>query len=54
MNATLTVYAGVYIIRELTEDMRFSAHEEKFELRYLWQCLTDPKTYVTCGSPLLK
>ncbi|KAI0001903.1 MFS general substrate transporter [Russula vinacea] len=46
----LTEAERVYIIRELTEDMRFSAHEEKFELRYLWQCLTDPKTYVTCGG----
>jgi hypothetical protein len=54
MNATLNRYVGVYIIRDLKEDMRFSADEEKFELKYLWQCLTDWKTYVTCGSPLPK
>ena len=25
--------------------MRFSADEERFKLKYLWQCLTDWKTY---------
>ncbi len=45
------IYIGVHIIRELKEDMRFSADEEKFELKYLRQCLTDWKTYVTRGSP---
>jgi hypothetical protein len=51
MNATLTnTCVGVYIIRELKGDMRFTAGEEKFKLKYLWQCLTDRKTYATCGS----
>jgi hypothetical protein len=55
MNTTLTrTYVGVYIIRELKGDMRFTAEEEKFKLKYLWQCLTDWKTYATCGSPLPK
>ncbi|KAF8481298.1 MFS general substrate transporter [Russula ochroleuca] len=45
----LTEAERVYIIRDLKEDMRFSADEEKFELKYLWQCLTDWKTYVTFG-----
>lgn len=51
MNATLTnTCAGVYIIRELKGDIQFTAGEEKFKLKYLWQCLTDWKTYATCGS----
>ncbi len=54
MNAILTadIYVGVYIIRELKDDMRFSSDEEKLKLKYLLQCLTDWKTYVTRGSPL--
>jgi len=43
------LYVGVHIIRELKQDMRFSADEEKFKLKYLRQCLTDWKTYVTLG-----
>ena len=43
----LLAYAGVCIIRELKEDMRFSADKEGFKVKYLWQCLTDWKTYVT-------
>jgi hypothetical protein len=55
MNATLTrIYVGVYIIRELKGDMRFTAGGEKFNLQCLWQCLTDWKTYVACGSLLPK
>ncbi len=54
MNVTpaADVYVGVYIIRELKDDMRFSADEDKFKLKYLWQCLSDWKTYVTRRSPL--
>ena len=55
MNATLTrTYVGVYIIRELKADMQFTAEGEKFKLEYLWQCLTDRKTYATCRSLLPK
>ncbi|KAI0283389.1 MFS general substrate transporter [Russula aff. rugulosa BPL654] len=39
----------VYIIREQKDDMRFSADEERFKLKYLWQCLTDWKTYAALG-----
>ena len=39
------ICVGVYIIREQKDDMRFSADEERFKLKYLWQCLTDWKTY---------
>ena len=55
MDATLTrTYVGVFIIRELKGDMRFTADGEKFKLQCLWQCLTDWKTYATCGSLLPK
>ena len=33
-------------------EMHFSADEEKLKLKYLWQCLTDWKTYVSRRSPL--
>jgi hypothetical protein len=45
-------YVGVYIIRKLKGDMQFSADEEKLKLKYLWQCLTDWKTFVSRTSPL--
>lgn len=45
------IYVGVYIIRELKDDMPFSA-DEKLKLKYLWQCLTDWKTFVSRRSPL--
>jgi len=46
------IYVGVYIIREMKGDMQFSADEEKFKLKYLWQCLTDWKTFISRRSPL--
>jgi hypothetical protein len=48
------MYVGVYIIREFKGDMRSSADEEEFKLKYLWQCLTDWKTYLTRGCPLAR
>ena len=36
----------MYVIRRLREDLRFSAGGEKFEFKYLRQCLTDWKTYI--------
>jgi len=39
----------VYIIRELKDGMLFGADEEKLKLKYLWQCLTDWKTFVSLG-----
>ncbi|KAI0304577.1 MFS general substrate transporter [Russula brevipes] len=45
----LTETERVYIIRGLKADQRFSAGGEKFKLKYLRQCLTDWKTYVTMG-----
>ncbi|KAH8997890.1 MFS general substrate transporter [Lactarius hatsudake] len=45
----LTEAERVYTIRALREDMQFSAGGEKFEFKYLRQCLTDWKTYVAMG-----
>jgi MFS family permease len=50
---TAGTYVGVYVIRKLKGDMQFSADEEKLKLKYLWQCLTDWKTFVSRMSPLL-
>jgi len=44
----LTETERVYVIRKLQDDLRFST-EEKFELKYVWQCLTDWKTYLGMG-----
>src|SRR5580698_9353282 len=44
---TLFIYVGVYIIRELKDDRPFDGDKEKFKLKYLWQCLTDWKTFVS-------
>jgi hypothetical protein len=50
MSRTLTdIYVGVYVIRKLQDDLRFSTDEEKFELKYVWQCLRDWKTYAGSG-----
>ncbi|KAI9454715.1 MFS general substrate transporter [Russula earlei] len=45
----LTEVERVYIIRELREDQRLGTDGEKFKLKYLWQCLTDWKTFLTMG-----
>lgn len=39
----------VYTIREMKDDMLFGPEEEKLKLKYLWQCLTDWKTFVSLG-----
>ena len=44
------IYVGAYIVRQLKDDKIFSADEEKFKLKYLWECLTDWKTYVSSRS----
>ena len=49
---TLFIYVGVYIIRELKDDRPFDGDKEKFKLKYLWQCLTDWKTFVSRRSLL--
>ena len=47
------IYVGVHIIRELKDDRPFVGDEEKFKLKYLWQCLRDWKTFASRRSPLL-
>ena len=38
--------AGVWVIRRLQEDMKFSAGGEKFKFKYVKQSLLDWKTWV--------
>ncbi|KAN0125051.1 Major facilitator superfamily domain containing protein [Russula decolorans] len=42
----------VYIIREMKGEMLFGADDEKLKIKYLWQCLTDWKTFVSSRSSL--
>lgn len=46
------IYVGVYIIREMKGEMLFGTDEEKVKVKYLWQCLTDWKTFVSRRFPL--
>ncbi|KAF8641172.1 hypothetical protein AX17_000807 [Amanita inopinata Kibby_2008] len=39
----------VFVIRRLHDDMQFSAGREKFEKRYIWQSITDWKTWIAMG-----
>ncbi|THH18088.1 hypothetical protein EW146_g2839 [Bondarzewia mesenterica] len=45
----LTEPERVFIVRRLQDDMQFSAGGEKFQMKYVWQCLTDWKTYIAMG-----
>ncbi|KAJ8520100.1 hypothetical protein ONZ45_g3024 [Pleurotus djamor] len=45
----LTETERVFIIRRLIDDNQFSAGGEKFSLKYVWQSLTDWKTWVAMG-----
>ncbi|KAK7468766.1 hypothetical protein VKT23_003267 [Stygiomarasmius scandens] len=51
----------VFVIRRLQEDMRMSAAGEKYNKKYIWQSLSDWKTWVAmgiymglCGGPTLR
>jgi hypothetical protein len=46
------IYVDVYIIREMKGEMLFGADDEKLKIKYLWQCLTDWKTFVSSRSSL--
>ncbi|EGO05158.1 hypothetical protein SERLA73DRAFT_128891 [Serpula lacrymans var. lacrymans S7.3] len=39
----------VFVIRRLQADLQFSAGGEKFKAQYIWQSLTDWKTYLALG-----
>jgi len=41
---------GVFVIRRLQEDMRMSAAGEKYNKKYIWQSLSDWKTWVASKS----
>ena len=45
-----TIFVGVWVVRRLQEDMKFSAGGEKFRMKYVIQSLRDWKTWVasTC------
>ena len=49
------MWIGVWVIRRLQDDMKFSAGGESFKMRYVWQSLTDWKTWVAskCFNVLL-
>lgn len=40
------VIVGVWVIRRLQADMKFSAAGESFNMRYVWQSLRDWKTWI--------
>ncbi|KAI0067785.1 MFS general substrate transporter [Artomyces pyxidatus] len=42
----LTEAERVFVIRRLQNDQKFSAGGENFQFKYVWQCLTDWKTYI--------
>jgi len=39
-------YLGAFVVRRLTDDMKLSAGGESFHKEYIWQSLTDWKTWV--------
>lgn len=41
---------GVFVIRRLQDDMMFSAAGEAFKKRYIWQSLSDWKTWLASAS----
>ena len=42
---------GVWVVRRLQSDMKFSAGGESFKLKYVWQSLSDWKTWVASRLP---
>ncbi|TFY82826.1 hypothetical protein EWM64_g1190 [Hericium alpestre] len=45
----LTEPERVFVVRRLQDDMQFSAGGEKFKMKYVWDALTDWKTYIAMG-----
>ena len=43
---TMSTSPGVWVVRRLQADMKFSAGGESFKLKYVWQSLTDWKTWL--------
>ena len=46
-------HSGVWVVRRLQEDMKFSAGGEKFKMKYVMQSLRDWKTWVASTSTIL-
>ena len=44
------VWIGVWVVRRMQDDMKFSAGGESFKMRYVWQSLKDVKTWVVSRS----
>jgi len=42
----------VWVIRRLQADMKYSASGEKFSIKYVWQSLSDWKTWVAMGMSM--
>lgn len=41
---------GVWVVRKLQADMKYSAGGETFKMKYVWQCLTDRQTWLASES----
>lgn len=42
----LSCAPGVWVVRKLQADMKYSAGGETFKMKYVWQCLTDRQTWL--------
>ena len=47
----LTEAERTVVVRRLQDDSQHSAAGEKFEIRYVWESLSDWKTYLTSELP---
>ncbi len=45
---------GVWVVRKLQADMKYSAGGETFKMKYVWQCLTDRQTWLASESQILQ
>lgn len=48
--ALTLVCSGVFVIRRLQDDTKFSAAGESFKKKYVWKSLTDWKTWIASES----
>lgn len=50
LNDVLPCIPGVWVVRKLQADMKYSAGGETFKMKYVWQCLTDRQTWLASES----
>lgn len=50
LNDVILCALGVWVVRELQADMKYSAGGETFKMKYVWQCLTDRQTWLASES----